>query len=575
MISLLIIYTYIVFLTFSLGVLVSIAFSKIKLIESDKEPIVSPDIYILIGLVILTLFLGFYNIFSAVNLTTNVILFILVFALILVNRNYFNEIFSQYWIWIKSNHRIAIIALASFSPILLLLILFSVNFIQSFDTGLYHAQYIQWIESFKTPPGLVWIHGRFAFNSHFHVLSALFTFSSLGFKNSSLAPIVFYPLNSFIFLLFTLRCIYKVTSGIIIDDLFKATLYSVLLFTSFCIFGPKIQSPMADIAVAILIFYVFIIMIENFSFSRGLTLSVVTIFLLVFTLPTFKLTTGLIGLILIPILIHLKFKKITTLIGIGMIIILPFLIRNVIISGYLIYGIPQVDLFNVEWKIPSENVLVDNEVVKAWAKVPYKSYKEVEAMKFSEWFPLWQKEYNIDLNAYVLRISLISPILAILVFWVRRKIISKNMWIVASVLLVNIIFWFLTAPDPRFAWGFLYLNFAFTLALVISLFKGRVVQYSTALVLCYFMYKSILYTNSSWSQLTNDDFIVETRWYPKQIPSAPTSIFEEGTFELYVPANPDGRCFNEKLPCTPYPLRRVRMRGATLAEGFLYDPTIK
>lgn len=44
-----------------------------------------------------------------------------------------------------------------------------------------------------------------------------------------------------------------------------------------------------------------------------------------------------------------EWKDVIKYIVIGIVIILPFLIRNVIISGYLIYPYPEIDLFNADW----------------------------------------------------------------------------------------------------------------------------------------------------------------------------------------------------------------------------------
>lgn len=52
--------------------------------------------------------------------------------------------------------------------------LYSLSTPVSYDMDLYHLQYMQWISEYKIIPGLGNLHGRFAFNSNFLLLSSLF-----------------------------------------------------------------------------------------------------------------------------------------------------------------------------------------------------------------------------------------------------------------------------------------------------------------------------------------------------------------------------------------------------------------
>jgi hypothetical protein len=65
-----------------------------------------------------------------------------------------------------------------------------------YDTGLYHAQFIQWISTYKTVPGLGNLHGRFAYNNQSFLLESFFSleFMKLGY---------FHLLNSFLLILFS------------------------------------------------------------------------------------------------------------------------------------------------------------------------------------------------------------------------------------------------------------------------------------------------------------------------------------------------------------------------------------
>src|SRR5665811_349171 len=92
------------------------------------------------------------------------------------------------------------------------------------DTQSYHAQNIQWIRKYAVVPGLGNVHDRFAFNSMFFVISALFTFQ--------IKDILIFPLNGicYIILIIRLFILYKKESDQGIT--WKAVFYILILLIS-------------------------------------------------------------------------------------------------------------------------------------------------------------------------------------------------------------------------------------------------------------------------------------------------------------------------------------------------------
>ena len=62
----------------------------------------------------------------------------------------------------------------------------------NYDTGLYHAQTIRWIEEYPVIPGLGNLNGRFAFNSNWLLINALFSFAFLGIQSFHALPTAFF-----------------------------------------------------------------------------------------------------------------------------------------------------------------------------------------------------------------------------------------------------------------------------------------------------------------------------------------------------------------------------------------------
>ena len=85
----------------------------------------------------------------------------------------------------------------------------------------------------------------------------------------------------------------------------------------------------------------------------------------------------------VPFLILIN-NKCWKLLGIwllsGCAIIMPFLIRNVIISGYLLYPYPELDMFSVDWKMAEKTVYADRESIKRWAQLILGNTRELQVI---------------------------------------------------------------------------------------------------------------------------------------------------------------------------------------------------
>ena len=91
------------------------------------------------------------------------------------------------------------------------------------------------------------------------------------------------------------------------------------------------------------------------------------------------------------------FMMIRNLIG-GFLVALPFLVRNVIISGYLLYPYPQIDLFSVDWKMLESVATFDKREIIVWGRAvkDVKRYQET----ILEWLPEWYIKYMMQTKRY-------------------------------------------------------------------------------------------------------------------------------------------------------------------------------
>ena len=76
-------------------------------------------------------------------------------------------------------------------------------------------------------------------------------------------------------------------------------------------------------------------------------------------------------LVLKPAVVLIKEKRygqIAVYIMLGLLAVFPYLARNVILSGWLVYPFPSIDLFSFDWKIPAGEARYDAEEIKVYAK---------------------------------------------------------------------------------------------------------------------------------------------------------------------------------------------------------------
>ena len=91
---------------------------------------------------------------------------------------FWKNIFEIVKVW-KSNNRSFHYILIVTALLALVFLKWACDSIEHYDTYLYHAQAIRWIEEYGVVPGLGNLHHRFAYNNSVFSLQALFSLSFL------------------------------------------------------------------------------------------------------------------------------------------------------------------------------------------------------------------------------------------------------------------------------------------------------------------------------------------------------------------------------------------------------------
>jgi hypothetical protein len=267
--------------------------------------------------------------------------------------------------WLTATHRPAwrrllqslrqFVAMLRSRPILtagtgILLLLFWSNPSTVPDSSGYHFMTIRWFESFPVIPGLGNLHGRMAFNPASFIVSAAWSFTGLTGQS-------IYPLNGLLTLLFI--------SWILVRMLRKADSPAgwVYLLSLILVYRPLLSymsSASSDVLSLICTAYPLILLFEHLVYGEKVRLSFALVPLLIcLYAPLTKITCFLLVIpcLFVLLLLPSAEKRLSSLIavtGIAACIYLPWIGRNIVLSGFVFYPLTFPDLFHPDWKIPPE-----------------------------------------------------------------------------------------------------------------------------------------------------------------------------------------------------------------------------
>ncbi len=427
-----------------------------------------------------------------------------------------------------------------------------------YDTKLYHAQNIQWIQEYAVVPGLAGFQPQFGYNNMFFPVTALFSLEIPAFYQDN--ALLIYPFNGVVIILLFLKLLSFLRDALAQYDWWRACLYVIVFGCCWVFFLRGLNAPAPDYICSALIIYVFLVMEKaHFKFSD---FQILFLSGLIITTIVLKLSALLFSLLLLPLIFtNYSFKKIVTIASLAIFIGLPFLIRNYYLSGYLVFPFPAIDLFSPEWKIANEVVAFEKILINTWAKIPNSDSNTIQAMPFTDWLTIWWG--NKDLLWKPLLLTNLFSVVSILVFLKKQK---KQLAFLQVAILLNLLFWFYNAPDPRFVFGFLFLGASFTLVSFLLLFDlWKYLNKSLVIGL----FSLFILFSLNFHKLYIKDFCSNpVTWVMPKGLSAPKLKTEQTNFNYTMPIRPD-LCNNAPIPCATRPLGYMVLRDSTdMQKGF-------
>lgn len=398
-----------------------------------------------LGMVVSTVYAEYLSCFMKIGAAAHLILLLLAAVSAVIGRNelrkYLNDAKKLLFSW-EGLFYLAFLVLIAF---------FTSRGEFHTDTNIYHAQNIRLYEEYGLIRGMGNLQNHFAYNSSYLAFAAIFSMKWLvgqslhtttGFLEAMMCIYAFYGLKRF-----------QLHKRHLADFMKLAIPFYVLVILA------RSMSPATDFGTMLVALYVLAAWCDNLeeekSIFRYSLLAVISVFVL-----TMKFSACFIVLLaLYPGICMLKKKewnRILLCIGSGLVIVLPFLIRNVLISGWLLYPFDKIDLFDVQWKIPKEYLLYDAAQIKVWGRCLF----EVELLDtpIAEWLPRWWEEkerYEQMLLGSVMMGTLLF-IAELIAGWIGRKKPEWDRLALIAGVYANVAVWFFMAPFIRYGLAFLF-----------------------------------------------------------------------------------------------------------------------
>lgn len=432
------------------------------------------------------------------------------------------------------------------------------------DTGVYHAQAIRWVEELGVVPGLGNLHARFAIDSAWFALEALFGLSFLGFGH-------LHALNGWL-------CLCLVSFLLLgVDDLLagrrttSAWAKLILLVCLLPLVAGWISSPTPDLAIAAVLWVALLLACDVAESERGFAVSTPALALAVLSAfaPLIKPSAAPVALLLFPVIAaawRVSRPRAALLLALVAAMSIPLELRQLVISGYPIFLVASLDPFDFDWQMPRSAVVEIAEWIRSWARMPARPPSEVLLMWPTEWLPSWLARLRNADGVLLLAIPLCAGILG-----ARRLLRAKStpptarLWVDAT-LVAGVAYWFALAPDPRFGIGFYPALSAVLIARAFRPVLARVPAPAIAGALCALLAAEIgvLYRSHPEAIAGLASRVARPAVYPTE----PTVQSNGANFTVAIPRRSD-RCWYEPFPCTPYaPGARVELRGEGWRSGF-------
>jgi len=535
-------------------------FILVKFFGFDNSHDLHFSITILLGLAFLSGLLGIWSFYWGVSTRAVAFFSALAFLAIIVIRKYAFVRLKTIYGQLSSLGPVSWLILTLFATYAFY---FAATATPIYDTGLYHAQTIHWIEFYHVVPGLANLHTRLGFNSTIFLLAAFFGF---GWNFYQIAGLI-------IFVSMTIYCltlIEKSRRNPAFSGIMSLGIFAFLLFDQRAL--SWLASPTTDLPCAMVSWLIFLLAIDEIESGHLPQLNLKTIAIIALSLFDVSIKLSSVPIILIAIYFLWKVqalfsvKRALVLVAFSAVLFLPWIARNIVLTGYLIFPFSEFDIFSFDWKVSPEVVKDLASAITSWGRAPYEDANLVMSLKLNEWLPGWYQ--TLPRNDLFLVNALLIGLFLIPVFAAIKKRVAKQIQangLVYAVCFIGVVFWFVESPSPRFGYGFLvmllwliYAPLAISLLDSIKLSNKWFILLAQSLVVVCILNVLVQFPLNSWRHYLNTH---------KPYPAVETNSVKLGDQAVFLPVSGD-QCWYVAFPCAPSIVPGLRMRGTNIEDGF-------
>jgi hypothetical protein len=286
-------------------------------------------------------------------------------------------------------------------------------------------------------------------------------------------------------------------------------------------------------------------------------------------------------------------KPILFFLAMGLLIGIPYVIRNVILTGYLVYPVTAIDIFGFSWKVPRSRAIADAHEIIAYGR----GYTDVAMYEATmrEWVPGWLSGLGLFNKVMLLGDIIGFPVLVgcicyyryarfmtgrvnegktkikakVLQLSHRRSVSFSDFLFVECVCYISLGYWFLSSPLIRYGCVYLWLPVAIMGGRFFILLYDRLglVQNKAAykvlslLIIAFLIYKSVFMIIDDIPRFRAAYLIGQQDYNSYDLESKDIS-----GITFYYPKEGD-RTGYDPFPSVPS-AEGFRLLGSSLADGF-------
>lgn len=516
MVYILISWCYILFTTITFG------YSTTRYLNVKSTDLVLNSF---MGLFTVTVLASVFAFFFRINIEFHLLLLLLHFVLLFRFKTEILALYHDFWNQIRKFH----LSLKIYLALIFILILAQCATLPYIvDNESYYIQTIKWLNEYGFVKGLANLHIFLGLTSGWHITQSAFSFSFLYDR--------FNDLSGYCLLLGTIFALEKLNSYFNYHRKTDLLFGLIPLFNVF--FFKFISAPSPDIPVYILAFIIFYYFILYYKNSNS------EIFTILFLLAVFSVyckTTSFV-ILLLPIFYLIKHfkvlhREVLPSCLIGLFVLFLFMAKNTLITGYQLYPLQALKLFNLDYRVPKEVMtLVFNETKLNGYYMTLEQYNTMSSYAIMKnW--LYTSPIDSLFNGMTLIILLITPLI------LYKFYNKKENWIIYSVTLIHLILMFLSSPQYRY---FIHFILFFEL-LLISLFVIRKKTVNLLLFSSLIPVIIVVYLPFDFSGITTNKLIAHNNYFSikNSIEPAENSKFiidfetiKRGNLEYHSPIQP-------------------------------------